>query len=68
MSILLANMVRREFLVTMSFAMTNKNQGFPLRNAGIHFIRPVFTFEQLYLVLSQVRTLDGLIIHVWEKC
>ncbi|XP_028782636.1 uncharacterized protein LOC114738734 [Neltuma alba] len=60
-------MQRRQFPVTLSFAMTiNKSQGQSLRNVGLFLTRPVFTHGQLYVALSRVRSMDGLKIIVDE--
>lgn len=60
-------MRRRQFPVTLSFAMTiNKSQGQSLRRVGVYLPQPVFTHGQLYVAFSRVRTIDGLRIYVPE--
>ena len=56
---------RRQFPVKTCYAMTiNKSQGQSLRHVGIYLSKPVFTHGQLYVVLSRVRSVDGLKINV----
>ena len=58
-------MVRRQFSVILSFAMTiNKSQGQSLRNVGIYLSKPVFIHSQLYVALSRVRSMQGLKIYI----
>ena len=58
-------MIRRQFPVILSFAMTiNKSQGQSHRNVDIYLSKPVFTHGQLYVALSRVRPMDGLKIYV----
>ncbi|KAI9076744.1 hypothetical protein K1719_041287 [Acacia pycnantha] len=58
-------MKRRQFPITLSFAMTiNKSQGQSLRHVGLYLCKPVFTHGQLYVALSRVKSMDGLNIVV----
>ncbi|KAI9126293.1 hypothetical protein K1719_002714 [Acacia pycnantha] len=59
------HMKRRQFPITLSFAMTiNKSQGQSLRHVGLYLCKPVFTHGQLYVALSRVKSMDGLKIVV----
>ncbi|XP_016207258.1 ATP-dependent DNA helicase PIF1-like [Arachis ipaensis] len=52
---------RRQFPVALCFAMTiNKSQSQTLSTVGVYLPRPVFTHEQLYVVLSRVSMHSGL--------
>ncbi|XP_028792175.1 ATP-dependent DNA helicase PIF1-like [Neltuma alba] len=54
-------MKRRQFPITLSFAMTiNKSQGQSLRSVGLFLTKPVFAHGQLYVALSRVKSIDGL--------
>ncbi|XP_028753423.1 uncharacterized protein LOC114713014, partial [Neltuma alba] len=54
-------MVRRQFPLIISFAMTiNKSQGQSMTNVGLYLPRPVFSHGQLYVAMSRVRRIDGL--------
>lgn len=58
-------MRRRQFPVTLSFAMTiNKSQGQSLKTVGVYLPQPVFTHGQLYVALSRVKSMEGLKIYV----
>ena len=60
-------MQRRQFPVSISFAMTiNKSQGQSLKQVGLYLYKPVFTHGQLYVGLSRVRSIDGLRIVLGE--
>ncbi|XP_028753463.1 ATP-dependent DNA helicase PIF1-like [Neltuma alba] len=60
-------MKRRQFPITLSFAMTiNKSQGQSLRNVGLYLTKPVFAHGQLYVALSRVKSVDGLKVIVAE--
>ena len=59
---------RRQFPITVSFAMTiNKSQGQSLSTVGIFLRRDVFTHGQLYVAISRVRSRSGLKILVSHK-
>ena len=59
---------RRQFPITLSFAMTiNKSQGQSLKKVGLYLCKPVFTHGQLYVGLSRVRSVDGLRIVLGEE-
>ncbi|XP_028766672.1 uncharacterized protein LOC114724484 [Neltuma alba] len=59
---------RRQFPVTLSFAMTiNKSQGQSLKNVGLYLTKPVFSHGQLYVALSRVKSIDGLKVVVDEN-
>ncbi|XP_057453042.1 uncharacterized protein LOC130744899 [Lotus japonicus] len=48
---------RRQFSVTLCFAMTiNKSHGQSSTHVGLYLPRPVFTHEQLYVALSRVKS------------
>jgi len=51
----------RQFLLTLSFAMTiNKSQGQSLSTIGLYFPLTVFTHDQLYVALSKIRSRHGI--------
>ncbi|KAI9089171.1 hypothetical protein K1719_029450 [Acacia pycnantha] len=59
------HMKRRQFPITLSFAMTiNKSQGQSLCHVGLYLCKPVLTHGQLYVALSRVKSMDGLKIVV----
>ncbi|XP_019261702.1 PREDICTED: ATP-dependent DNA helicase PIF1-like [Nicotiana attenuata] len=58
---------RRQFPITVSFAMTlNKSQGQSLSHVGLFLKKPVFTHGQLYVALSRVTRRKGLKILVCD--
>ncbi|XP_061339371.1 uncharacterized protein LOC133286044 [Gastrolobium bilobum] len=58
---------RRQFPLTVSFVMTiNKSQGQSLSHVGIYLPRPVFTHGQLCVVLSRVKSKQGLKILILD--
>ena len=47
-------MKRRQFPISLSFAMTiNKAQGQSINNSRIHLPQPIFSHVQLYVALSR---------------
>ncbi|CDY67422.1 BnaCnng54860D [Brassica napus] len=61
-------MRRRQFPVTLAFAMTiNKSQGQTLESVGLFLPRPVFSYGQLYVALSRVKSRSGLKILITGK-
>ncbi|CAG8853847.1 15610_t:CDS:2, partial [Gigaspora margarita] len=52
-------LVRRQFLIKLSFAMTiNKAQGQTIPIIGLYLPKPVFAHGQLYVALSRVQSKD----------
>jgi ATP-dependent exoDNAse (exonuclease V) alpha subunit len=45
----------------------NKSQGQTLGHVGLFLPRPMFTHEQLYIVVSRVRTREGLKILITDE-
>ncbi|XP_028790715.1 ATP-dependent DNA helicase PIF1-like [Neltuma alba] len=61
-------MQRRQFPITLSFAMTiNKSQGQSLNYVVLFLTKPVFTHGQLYVALSRIRSIKGLKIVINES-
>ncbi|XP_022032343.1 uncharacterized protein LOC110933428 [Helianthus annuus] len=59
---------RRQFPITVCFAMTiNKSQGQSLSRVGLYLRDPVFSHGQLYVVLSRVKTKDGVKLLIFDK-
>ncbi|XP_047258538.1 ATP-dependent DNA helicase PIF1-like [Capsicum annuum] len=58
---------RRQFPITVSFAMTiNKSQGQSLSHVGLFFKKQVLTHGQLYVALSKVTSRKGLKILIYD--
>ena len=52
---------RRQFPISLCFATTiNKSQGLTLNKVGLYLPRPVFTYGQLYVAISRVKSKKGL--------
>ncbi|KAL6493773.1 hypothetical protein OROGR_032108 [Orobanche gracilis] len=59
---------RRQFLVTICFAMTiNKSQSQTLSNVGLYLRNPVFTYGQLYVAISRVMSKRGLKVLILDE-
>ncbi|KAF1888747.1 hypothetical protein Lal_00036789 [Lupinus albus] len=52
-------LTRRQFMLTVSYAMTiNKSQGQSLASVGFYLPRPFFGHGQLYVVFSRVQSME----------
>ena len=61
-------MNRRQFPIIISFVMTiNKSQGQSMSNVGLYLPNPIFSHGQLYVVLSRVKSIDGLKVLILNK-
>ncbi|KAM3268721.1 ATP-dependent DNA helicase pif1-like [Capsicum chacoense] len=59
---------RRQFPITVSFAMTiNKSRGESLSHVGLFLKKPVFTHGQLYVALTRVTSRKGLKILAYDE-
>ena len=55
-------------IISVSFAMTiNKSKGQLLSKVGLYLPRPVFTYGQLYVVVSRVKSKKGLKVVVCDQ-
>jgi ATP-dependent DNA helicase PIF1 len=62
-------LVRRQFPVRLSFAMTiNKAQGQTIPIMGLDLRNPVFAHGQLYVAISRVKSKDDIVILVSNMC
>jgi ATP-dependent DNA helicase PIF1 len=61
-------LVRRQFPIVVSFAMTiNKSQGQSLDHVGLYLPKDVFSHGQLYVALPRVKSKEGLKILIHDK-
>jgi ATP-dependent DNA helicase PIF1 len=61
-------MVRRQFPIIISYAMTiNKSQGQSLDCVGLYLPKPVFSHGQFYVAISRVKTKKGLKILILDE-
>ncbi|GJW64354.1 ATP-dependent DNA helicase PIF1-like protein [Tanacetum coccineum] len=59
---------RRQFPIQVCFAMTiNKSQGQTLSHVGLFLRRPVFSYGQLYVAVSRVKSKKGLKVLCCDK-
>ncbi|XP_076914092.1 uncharacterized protein LOC143572971 [Bidens hawaiensis] len=59
---------RKKFPVSVCFAMTiNKSQGQSLSRVGLYLKDPVFSHGQLYVVLSRVKSREGIKLVILDK-
>ncbi|UYV82281.1 hypothetical protein LAZ67_21001575 [Cordylochernes scorpioides] len=61
-------MIRRQFPIRISFAMTiNKSQGQTFNKVGLYLPNPVFAHGQLYVALSRITKKENIKILIQEK-
>ncbi|KAL7097085.1 hypothetical protein ACP275_10G120900 [Erythranthe tilingii] len=60
---------RRQFSLIVSFAMTiKKSQCQTLSHVGLYIPRPIFSYDQLYIALSRVKSRGGIkIVIKWDS-
>jgi len=64
----LFKLIRRQFPIIVSYAMTNnKSQGQSLESVGLYLPRLVSSHGQLYLVISRVKSIRGLKILIHDR-
>lgn len=58
---------RRQFSLSLCYAMTiNKSQGQSFSNVGLFLPKPVFIHDQLYVVVSRVKSMNNLKILICD--
>ena len=58
---------RIQLPVRLAYSMTiNKGQGQTFEKVGLHLVKPVFTYGQLYVALSRATTEEGVRLKLQE--